>query len=644
MLLILLKVKLLELSVCARITQSHSTIFSFQALFILFLQSRESMNLTKKHIALNIFTILSVMCFSSLVHAQNDSLLYYQIHYFDENAAHVQKIGRQSLLIKFPSKDSASNYLDRLPMLAASEGFLSFSVDEILAQDSLTRVKIFLGPQINTYRLDIKALRRLPFLEALVEAEDTMEYSFNGWKKMQQSLLDACENHGYPFAAVGLTGLLIAENNIRASVSVNENVFYTIDSISVKGNAKIKNRLLQKHLFMTNGMPYDANKLKQVDRRIGMLGYVSAIQPSDITMLGTGAVLNLYLKPRKISQFNFLLGLQPENGGKKVRLTGDLNVDLRNLYGSGEQLLFKWQQIQPQSPRLLMGYSQPYVFRSSFGVDTRFELFRKDSSFLQLNASVGTSFVIDAHQQGGAMLSWQSNRLLNGSVDTLKIINTRSLPQDVDMAVTSLGMQYQLNTADDAFNPRKGTVTDLKTQAGLKRIRANNDVLSIRTPGFDALKLYDSLKRNDFQIRMQATVAHYFPIARYSTIKTALQGGAVISRSLFRNESFQLGGMQLLRGFDAESIFARNYLLATIEYRFLFGKDAYFALFSDWARARAIYGKIEQVTDFWSAGTGLQYRTQSGLLNLNIAIGKRMDIAFDIRSAVKLHFGYINYF
>lgn len=596
------------------------------------------------HLVFNIYASMMLLCISFATKAQSDTTFKFQVKYSNENSEQIQVLGRKKLMAYFPSKDSAAAYINSLPVLAAAEGYLSFSIDNINFNYDFATVNLYLGTPIKVLRLNVSTLNRFPFFKQLNPEKDSLAMSYTSWIQMQQIILDACENNGYPFASTGLKITGIDGNYLNATLILKENVFYRIDSIAVKGNARIKNRLLQKHLFINNGMPYAADKLKQVDKRIGTLSYVNAIQPSDVTMLGTGAVLNLYLKPRKISQFNFLLGLQPENGGKKVRLTGDLNVDLRNLYGSGEQLLFKWQQIQPKSPRLLMGYSQPYVFRSSFGVDTRFELFRKDSSFLQLNASVGTSFVIDAHQQGGAILSWQSNKLLNGSVDTLKIINTRSLPQDVDMAVTSLGMQYQINSTDDAFNPRKGTVADLKTQAGLKRIRTNNDVLSIRSPGFDALKLYDSLKRNDFQIRMQTTVAHFFPIARYGTIKTALQGGAVISRSLFRNESFQLGGMQLLRGFDAESIFARNYLLATVEYRFLFGKDAYFAFFSDWARARVLYGKIEQVTDFWSVGTGLQYRTQSGLLNLNIAIGKRMDIAFDIRSAVKLHFGYINYF
>jgi len=553
-------------------------------------------------------------------------------------------IGRHSLLQQFSDKDSALRYVQRLPLIAQAEGYLGFSVDSISISDTFATVKLYLGTLTKSIFLDLSQLKKFTWLSACVPNLDAVALSFLDWKKMQQQILEACDNHGYPFASVGLTDVLIDDQGISGTVSLNESVFYHIDSISVKGTAKINNRFLQRHLFITNGMPYDAEKLKQVDQRISTLGFVSAIQPSDLTLLGSGAVLNVYLKPKKNSQFNFLLGLQPESGGKKLRLTGDLNADLKNLLGSGEQFIFKWQQLQPLSPRLNIGYSKPYVFHSSMGVDAGFGLFKKDSSFLQVNTSLGTSVVWDAHQQGGGSISWQSNRLLSGAIDTAQIISTRTLPQDIDMDLTSIGIHYQCDRTDYVFNPRKGTNLSCKLQAGLKTISINNDIRNIRTPSFDAIHLYDSFSLRDYQIRIQASATHFFSLGKYSTIKTALQGGALFSRSIFRNECFQLGGAQLLRGFDAESIFARNYLIATCEYRFLFARDAYFAFFTDWAKALALYGRMTKTTDFLSAGGGLQYQTKSGLLNLSIAIGKRMDQEFDIRSSTKIHFGYINYF
>lgn len=591
-----------------------------------------------------VWVVIGMILSTSQSHAQADTTSPFHVTYINEDQVQFNSIGRQALLQNFTGKDSAFRYIHKLRGIAEAEGYLYFSIDSMMLQDHDVKLQVFIGPPVKSLQLNITDLKRLTFLHQLLDEKDSIAITFLEWKILQQKILDACENNGYPFAAAGLKDVLMDQTQIRGTVKVEESVFYRIDSISVKGNAKIKNSLLKKHLFIQNGMPYAADKIRQVDRRISTLGYVSAIQPSDVSMLGSGAVLNLYLKPKKTSQFNFLVGLQPENGGKKIRLTGDLNADFRNLFGSGEQLLFKWQQLQPLSPRLNIGYAQPYVFNSAFGIDTRFGLFKKDSSFLQLNAAIGTTFVFDAHQQGGAMLSWQSNRLLNGAVDTNLIIATRRLPQDIDMSLTSLGIHYQWDRTDYLFNPRKGTYSEAKAQAGIKTISINNDILNIRTPGFNAAQLYDTLSLNDYQIRLQASAAHYFPVGKLATIKTALQGGAVISRSVFRNECFQIGGSQLLRGFDAESIFAINYLIGTAEYRLLFAKDAYFSIFTDYARADVLLGKVKKEIWFMAAGSGLQYQTKSGLLNLSIAAGKRSDIMFDYRSALKFHFGFVNYF
>jgi hypothetical protein len=43
----------------------------------------------------------------------------------------------------------------------------------------------------------------------------------------------------------------------------------------------------------------------------------------------------------------------------------------------------------------------------------------------------------------------------------------------------------------------------------------------------------------------------------------------------FRNELFQIGGNRLLRGFDEESQFVSQYLVPSVEYRYLIGQNSY---------------------------------------------------------------------
>jgi hemolysin activation/secretion protein len=141
-----------------------------------------------------------------------------------------------------------------------------------------------------------------------------------------------------------------------------------------------------------------------------------------------------------------------------------------------------------------------------------------------------------------------------------------------------------------------------------------------------------------------ASGAHYFAIGRSSTLKTALSIGIIKSPQTFQNELFRIGGYQLLRGFDDESIYANRYEVFTAEYRYLVGINSYFFGFSDIGFTKTKFLDTEYSNSFISGGIGMAFETKFGLLNLSYSVGKRNDVNFNFRNASKISFGYINYF
>ena len=180
--------------------------------------------------------------------------------------------------------------------------------------------------------------------------------------------------------------------------------------------------------------------------------------------------------------------------------------------------------------------------------------------------------------------------------------------------------------------------------AGLKKIKRNNDIVSIKDPFFNFASLYDSLKERSYQFRIKLSAAHYFPVGKQGTFKTALNIGVFNSQSIFRNELFQIGGYRLLRGFNEESIYATQYGVATAEYRYRVGLNSFLFAFTDAGWVKNKYQNINLNNNFISTGLGMAFETKFGLLNISYALGKRDDIKFNIREASKIHFGYVNYF
>jgi len=547
----------------------------------------------------------------------------------------------------FSTEGAANAYIKKLPDLLYDQGYITAAVDSVGSDAGKKSVFIFLGDQytwagISTDSVEQSALDAVRFLS---RNYNDKKMSMGSWQLLKERLLRYYANSGYPFAEVYLDSIQLLAHSVRAQLRVKKGLWYPIDSIRVLGKAKLSSHFLQRYLGISNGSAYNQTRLSDVDKRIKDLPYVNAVQPSDLTMLGQGAVLNLYLEPKKSSQVNFLIGFMPSSGeGKKMQITGDVNLDLKNMLGSGESILIKWQQLQVKSPRLNLGYNHPYILNSSFGLDFLFDLFKKDSSYLQLNAQLGADYLISSAQTAKIFVQWQNTGLLQGGVDTNAIKISKQLPPNIDVKSTNLGLSYLLQKTNYRFNPRSGNELKIGGTVGIKRVSKNTDIISIKDPLFNYETLYDSVKPRVYQLRAEISGAHYFPIGKLSVIKAAFQGALYLSPSIFRNDLFQIGGFKTLRGFDEESIYATRYGVATLEYRNLLSLNSYLFFFADLGVTKNKYQQVNIGNRFLGLGLGLVYETKLGLLNVSYGMGMRNDLPFNIRKASKLHFGYVNYF
>ena len=547
----------------------------------------------------------------------------------------------------FTSQVQCLQYVNRLPAMLASRGYPTASVDSVWYTDSSAGIHLFLGSQYQWIKIRPEGIEK----KALDES-GFMEKNFNNKSInipqlmiLQQRILNYYERNGYPFAEIFLDSIQIEEGNINALLKVNRNVLYHLDSIRLYGKTKISKKFLYHFLGMVKGGEYNKEKLQQVDKRMQQLPYLQLAQPSSITMLGTGSILNLYLAPKRSSQVDILVGLLPGDGiANKFQLTGDVKLNLQNALNGGEAIIVNWQQLQRKSPRLNLAYNQPYIFNSNFGFDFSFNLFKKDSSFLQINTQLGLQYLSSINQSGKIFLDWQNNFLLANGVDTNLVKTTRKLPPNIDVNAVGIGIDYDWSKTNFRFNPRSGNEFKFYTTVGIKHVKKNNDILNLKDPNFNYASLYDSINAKTYQLKIKVSAAHYFPVGKQSTLKTSVTAGLFSSQSIFRNELFQIGGYKLLRGFNEESIYATQYGVGSVEYRLLLGLRSYLFGFTDGALVKFKYQNINVTNHFFSFGLGLAFETKNGLLNVSYALGKRNDVPFNIREASKIHFGYVNFF
>lgn len=591
--------------------------------------------------------ILFFCCFFFRMEAKAQDKYAVTYRFLDKDTLHTA----ESLGLKrgFSSRTECISYMNSVVDQQKMKGFITFSVDSVNYDSLRAEAWVFAGARYIWKNI------RVPGNEAsLFSALGYQEKLFNGkavdlnkLQQFQERMLGYMDNHGYPFAKFQLDSLVMDGGEVSGVWAVEKGPHYKIDSITVTGTAKISKYYLQQYLEIPNGSYYREDKLEAISRRIMELPFLKESRPWNMTMVGTGSVVNLYLDTRRSSQVNAIVGFLPANQtlGGKMLITGEANLNLKNAFGGGETLGLNWQQLQIQSPRLNVVFQQPYMFRSRFGFDFNFDLFKKDSSFLNINLILGLQYMVSQRQQG--KLFFQSFRTNLITVDTNAIKSTKALPQFLDVSTQNLGLDYSFNNTDYRLNPRKGNEWYIVVSGGLRKIRENNTILGLTTDAtgkpYDFSTLYDTLKLRTYMFRMKLAGAHYFRTGKQSTIRTAISGGWLQTENPFRNELFQIGGYKLLRGFDEESIYASQYAVGTVEYRYLIGVNAYLFAFADggWARDKSFGTAISHT--YFGTGFGLALETKAGILNLSYAVGKRDDQNFSLRQS-KIHFGFVSIF
>lgn len=569
----------------------------------------------------------------------------YSVHYKtpEGDTSILQKLSLQK---NFASQMEAGMYLFQLPSLLQARGYITASVDSTQYDSLWATAIVYLGEQykwakINTIESDNQILQSIRWPGSFEGSID-----FNTLHFWQQRILDHLEEIGHPFGKVYLDSINIYNEEVNAILKIDKGPLYKIDSIRIHGDARISNEFLQRYLEIPNGSIYNKRKLQNIPKRISQISYVQQEHNPTIDYLGTGSVLNLYLKAKKNSQAYALIGFLPNNnqlGGNKMLLTVDANVLLRNALGFGETFGLVWQQLQKASPRLNLLFDQPYIFRSPFGFNFTFDMYKRDSLFLNINMNLGVSYRLEERQK--ATLFLQRRGSVVSGINEASIIQSKQLPREADVSSFNLGIGYEFNNTDFRFNPRKGNELLITTSAGTKKIKKNNQILELKDPSDPSFKfssLYDTVKLKAYQFRVTASAAHFIPIAAQSTIKLGINAGIYQSANYFRNELFQIGGYKLMRGFDEESQFVSQYTIGTAEFRYRLNLNSFFFVFADGGWGKHLL-EAKKNRSYMGTGLGLSLETKAGIINLAGAVGKRDDTEFNFRQ-LKIHVGFSSYF
>jgi outer membrane protein assembly factor BamA len=523
-------------------------------------------------------------------------------------------------------------------------GYLAASTDSIQADSASMHTYIYVGEPFSQIVLTSGNLdaEQLQASGAKNSIQNNKPISYRQVEQIKSRVIQSAENSGYPFASVRLDSFQYGEN-ISAKLMLTKNDLIKYDTLRIFGKTKVKRVFLKNYLGLKTNRAYNESNISRIKQRLNELQFVEQIQPHTVEFQNGKAAVNLYLKDKRASQFNFLLGFLPGSSGQKLLVTGEARIHLFSPFGVGEEIFLEWQKLQPKTQRLDIRLTYPYIAGLPLGINARFELYKRDTTYLDIDGDYGVQYQTIGSNYLRASLKQKTTILLNP--DTAFVRQRRALPTNLDINSNEFALEYFVQKLDYRFNPTSGYVLRLGGSAGVKRIRKNNTIASMfdEIAGKSFEYLYDSIRTKSFQFKIALAFDKYWRLAPRHTIKTAIDGKYFYSPLVFENEMYRLGGVSSLRGFDDQSIFTPYYLMANLEYRFLLSKNSYFSAFFNSAMVKNNAANQKQFDFPYGFGAGAAIETKAGIFGITYAMGTQQNNKISFRSA-KIHFGYVNYF
>jgi outer membrane protein assembly factor BamA len=543
-------------------------------------------------------------------------------------------LGRYKYEARHPDSLSARQQVRTLTRQLQQDGYLTASADTFYFRRDTAYVHYYVGDRF-----------RWAYLRADNPGDDF--WSAAGFKekyyrqspvsttqfgRLQDEVLTAAENSGYPFARLQLDSLHITQGAIAGVIRLERGPLVVFDSLEIVGSSRAGRRFLSRYLQIYPGQPFSQQKVDRAGQLLRALPYVTIRQPAQVGFSRDRARVYLSIDEKKANQFDGIVGFLPDprrNG--KLLINGEVNLEVRNIRGSGKQLGLQWRKVAQASQVLDASYLHPNLLGSPFELGTTFNLYKQDSTFLTLRPRIQLSYYTGQGSKVSFFSEVRSSRLLLSAPGVLSRKDTLA-----DIRYNAFGMAWQHRTLDDLYFPKSGFLADAQLAMGNKTVLQN--------PAYEA-GYYDTLDLKSTQVSGAWRGEYFWQVARNGVLLTRLQGEALFNQRLFRNDLFRIGGLNSIRGFPDFAFYASTYGVGTLEYRLYTAADSYVLLFFDQGYYRRDLPQDKTQQYPFGLGGGISFSTGAGIFQFIYSVGRSRELNQPVSlNFSRIHFGIVSRF
>ncbi|WP_346883352.1 POTRA domain-containing protein [uncultured Algibacter sp.] len=415
---------------------------------------------------------------------------------------------------------------------------------------------------------------------------------------------------GFPFSKLYLSDIKIKDSiHLKASLIIeSKKQKRIINDIVIKGYEKFPKSYLKHFLKIKKSQVFDLKTIRKKTEELNNLRFASEIKSPEVLFSKDSTTLYLYINKTKSNAFDGFLGFGSNEDTNELEFDGYLNLNLTNNLNFGESFRLLYKSDENDQKTFEVNTSIPYIFKTPVGLDLLLRIFKRDSSFTTINQSVKLNYQINSkHKVYTGITSTESNNLLEE--------NTSQSIADYKTQYYNLGYQFLKPQLSNLLFPIKSKAY-LETNFGKRKTSIDSEKQSQFT--IDAFDIINLNNKNSFYLRTN--------------------GSYLISDTYFENELLRFGGINSIRGFEENSLFASLYGLINTEYRYKLNNSIYVHTIFDAAYFENDVSKTKE--KLFSYGFGFGILTKTGLLKFNYANGKNENSRFKLSNS-KIHLSLI---
>lgn len=411
-------------------------------------------------------------------------------------------------------------------------------------------------------------------------------------------------NRGRPFSSLQLIDIK-QENKISlsASLELSQPIERTTDKIIIKGYEKFPQTFVKHYMKIKIGQRFNLARIKEKISELNDLRFANQIKDPEVLFTKDSTILYMYIEKTKSNAFDGFLGFGTNENTNKIEFDGYLNLSLTNNLNYGETLQLLYKSDENDQQTFDGNVKMPYMFGSPLGVELNLNIFRKDSSFVTARQSAKLNYQINANHVIGIGIS---------SVNSSDLLDT---------AITSIN-DFKSNYYFTNYIYTKRQNYDV-----LFPVNFLFDV----TAGFGNREFGDT---NENQSKFALNSFKIFNLNDRNSIFIRGSGQVIDSDTFLENELPRFGGINSIRGFEENSLFANLFGVINTEYRYRLNRDIFVHSVID-----AAYFENQltnQKGKLFGFGFGFGLLSKAGLFRFNYSSGKTENQQFKLSDS-KVH-------